>query len=195
MTGLRRAITGGRTLAAIAVGVGVVACIAVQPGNAVEQDDAIDSQLLVKGKATVILNQPTRIFECWKGIANARPRLYQRVQTRWRLLDVSTVSRDTATCSRRYPYKAVYDLTITVPGRWNEDKGYYEARVLTACRGCGKYKWKIPVVKEQAPPVDRVYYADCDAARRAGAAPLLIGQPGYRDGLDSDGDGVACELT
>ncbi|WP_146792458.1 cell wall-binding repeat-containing protein [Agrococcus baldri] len=38
-----------------------------------------------------------------------------------------------------------------------------------------------------------VYYANCDAVRRAGKAPLRIGQPGYRAGLDRDRDGVACE--
>jgi putative cell wall-binding protein len=39
-----------------------------------------------------------------------------------------------------------------------------------------------------------VYYANCAAVRAAGKAPLLRGQPGYRSGLDRDGDGVACEL-
>ncbi|KQH78847.1 deoxyribonuclease [Mycobacterium gordonae] len=38
-----------------------------------------------------------------------------------------------------------------------------------------------------------VYYPDCKAVRNAGAAPLYAGQPGYRPGLDRDGDGVACE--
>jgi hypothetical protein len=38
-----------------------------------------------------------------------------------------------------------------------------------------------------------VYYANCTAARGAGAAPVRRGQPGYRSGLDRDGDGVACE--
>jgi hypothetical protein len=38
-----------------------------------------------------------------------------------------------------------------------------------------------------------VYYPNCDAARAAGAAPIRVGQPGYRPGLDRDGDGVACE--
>ena len=37
------------------------------------------------------------------------------------------------------------------------------------------------------------YYANCAAARAAGAAPLYAGEPGYRSGLDRDGDGVACE--
>jgi len=38
-----------------------------------------------------------------------------------------------------------------------------------------------------------VYYAGCSEARSAGAAPIYQGQPGYREGLDGDGDGVACE--
>jgi len=40
-----------------------------------------------------------------------------------------------------------------------------------------------------------VYYPNCAAARAAGAAPLLVGEPGYRDGLDRDGDGVAFERS
>ena len=38
-----------------------------------------------------------------------------------------------------------------------------------------------------------VYFANCTEARAAGVAPLLRGAPGYRDALDRDGDGVACE--
>ena len=37
------------------------------------------------------------------------------------------------------------------------------------------------------------YYANCTAARSAGAAPLYAGSPGYGPHLDRDGDGVACE--
>src|SRR5690242_1572913 len=43
------------------------------------------------------------------------------------------------------------------------------------------------------PPPPDVYYANCAAVRAAGKAPLYRGQPGYRPGLDRDGDGVACE--
>lgn len=43
------------------------------------------------------------------------------------------------------------------------------------------------------PSAAGTYYANCDAVRAAGKAPLLSGQPGYRAGLDRDGDGVACE--
>ncbi len=38
-----------------------------------------------------------------------------------------------------------------------------------------------------------VYYAGCDEVRDAGRAPLYAGDPGYREGMDGDGDGVACE--
>jgi hypothetical protein len=37
------------------------------------------------------------------------------------------------------------------------------------------------------------YYANCTAARAAGAAPLYAGQAGYRPALDRDSDGIACE--
>ncbi|MDQ7906784.1 excalibur calcium-binding domain-containing protein [Phytohabitans sp. ZYX-F-186] len=38
-----------------------------------------------------------------------------------------------------------------------------------------------------------VYYQNCNKARKAGAAPLYPGDPGYRDKLDKDGNGVACD--
>ncbi|WP_420364272.1 excalibur calcium-binding domain-containing protein [Curtobacterium sp. L3-7] len=38
-----------------------------------------------------------------------------------------------------------------------------------------------------------MYYANCDAARAAGAAPVRTGDPGYSRKLDRDGDGVGCE--
>ncbi|MHA3700572.1 GmrSD restriction endonuclease domain-containing protein [Jatrophihabitans sp. YIM 134969] len=57
-----------------------------------------------------------------------------------------------------------------------------------------------PVVLTSAPPAPPpttdpgdVHYANCDAVRAAGKAPLLAGQPGYSRKLDRDGDGVACE--
>ena len=38
-----------------------------------------------------------------------------------------------------------------------------------------------------------VHYANCAAARAAGAAPVRRGDPGYASHLDRDGDGVGCE--
>jgi hypothetical protein len=50
-----------------------------------------------------------------------------------------------------------------------------------------------PAAMPAAPPPASAYYGDCDAARAAGAAPIRVGQPGYRKGLDRDGDGTACD--
>jgi len=46
--------------------------------------------------------------------------------------------------------------------------------------------------KPAAEPAN-VTYANCDAVRAAGAAPIRIGEPGYSTKLDRDGDGVGCE--
>ncbi len=39
----------------------------------------------------------------------------------------------------------------------------------------------------------KIYYPDCTAAQKAGAAPLHKGEPGYRVELDRNRDGIACE--
>lgn len=40
---------------------------------------------------------------------------------------------------------------------------------------------------------DSRYFENCSEAREAGEAPIYRSEPGYRDELDRDGDGVACE--
>lgn len=47
----------------------------------------------------------------------------------------------------------------------------------------------VPTTDAPVPPL----YPDCAAARAAGAAPVILGDPGYRPELDSDGDGIGCE--
>lgn len=51
-----------------------------------------------------------------------------------------------------------------------------------------------PVVPAPVPAAPAAaYYANCAAAKLAGAAPLYAGSAGYRPALDRDSDGVACE--
>ncbi|OMH34106.1 DUF1524 domain-containing protein [Tersicoccus sp. Bi-70] len=50
-----------------------------------------------------------------------------------------------------------------------------------------------PAIPAPAAPGSSVYYPNCRAARAAGVAPLHRGDPGYRSGMDGDGDGIACE--
>lgn len=54
--------------------------------------------------------------------------------------------------------------------------------------------WTAPEYATQRPSRSgRAYYRNCAAARAAGAAPIRRGEPGYREALDADNDGVACE--
>lgn len=41
----------------------------------------------------------------------------------------------------------------------------------------------------------QAYYANCDDVRAAGMAPLARGDNGYRDALDRDQDGFACDVS
>jgi hypothetical protein len=50
-----------------------------------------------------------------------------------------------------------------------------------------------PAPPVQAPAPAAVYYANCTAARQAGAAPIYAGTPGYGKHLDRDGDGIGCD--
>lgn len=43
------------------------------------------------------------------------------------------------------------------------------------------------------PAPDNVSYANCDAVRAAGAAPIRAGDPGWSTKFDRDGDGIGCE--
>ncbi len=50
------------------------------------------------------------------------------------------------------------------------------------------------VEAQQVQQVERsVYYAGCHEVRALGKAPLYRGDPGYREGMDGDDDGIACE--
>lgn len=48
-------------------------------------------------------------------------------------------------------------------------------------------------IPDPAPAATATHYANCAAARAAGAAPVYAGQPGYGRHLDRDGDGIGCE--
>ncbi|MPY11198.1 DUF1524 domain-containing protein [Arthrobacter sp. KR32] len=52
-----------------------------------------------------------------------------------------------------------------------------------------------PVAPAPAPvaPAPAPVYANCDAVRAAGAAPIYAGTPGFQPKFDRDGDGVGCD--
>jgi hypothetical protein len=50
----------------------------------------------------------------------------------------------------------------------------------------------VGIARERAPQVGDIW-GGCNDARAAGTAPIYAGEPGYREDMDGDGDGVACE--
>lgn len=50
-----------------------------------------------------------------------------------------------------------------------------------------------PGIRRQREPQAGDYWRECDEARAAGTAPIYAGEPGYRDGMDGENDGIACE--
>lgn len=60
---------------------------------------------------------------------------------------------------------------------------------------CHRSKAMAPSKSLQVQPrqTGSTYYQNCTAARSAGAAPVMKGDPGYGRHLDRDGDGIGCE--
>jgi hypothetical protein len=100
--------------------------------------------------------------------------------------------------ARQVSVKAKFHLAVT---RAEHDA---MASVLGRCPSQPRLTGGNPTISTVTPPPPAkppttpgssgsVYYANCTAARAAGAAPIYAGQPGYRSGLDRDHDGIACE--
>ncbi|MCZ2837834.1 GmrSD restriction endonuclease domain-containing protein [Modestobacter sp. VKM Ac-2985] len=88
--------------------------------------------------------------------------------------------------ARQVAVKAGYGLWVT-PAEHDAI-----ARVLDTCPG--EPVPTSPAVGVPAgTPTAVEPFANCDAARAAGAAPLHRGDPGWSDAMDGDGDGTACE--
>ena len=91
--------------------------------------------------------------------------------------------------ARQVAVKAAYGLWVTTAER------DAISRVLSGCPDQPVPTADAPTeAPAQAPSPDPAEpFADCAAARAAGAAPVHRGDPGYSADLDRDGDGTACE--
>jgi hypothetical protein len=92
--------------------------------------------------------------------------------------------------ARQVAVKAAYGLWVT------QAEHDAIARVLESCPDEPVPSSSAPTPEPPAPAPTRPAtqpYANCAAARAAGAAPLHRGDPGWSDSMDGDGDGTACE--
>jgi hypothetical protein len=63
------------------------------------------------------------------------------------------------------------------------------ARIFEAVKPIGV---RAGIVRAREPQAGD-FWGGCDDARAAGTAPIYFGEPGYREEMDGDGDGLACE--
>ena len=83
-----------------------------------------------------------------------------------------------------YPLVVAGMMLVAIYGVLNPDKMPRPVQeVVGAYRNIGR----------DHAPTPGPYYTNCDEARAAGVAPTYAGEPGYRDRLDGDSDGIACE--
>lgn len=92
---------------------------------------------------------------------------------------------------------------IAVKARWQlsmdgAEMSFLRSYLPANCADLRIAPWEtVPVARVEAPTDtttgDEIYFANCTEARAAGVAPIQVGEPGYRSGLDRDKDGVACE--
>jgi hypothetical protein len=75
-----------------------------------------------------------------------------------------------------------------IPVRTTETYNYYEHTEPTPTSSEESAEGAEQSDEEQ----ESVYYKNCTEARKAGAAPLQRGDPGYRKELDRDNNGEAC---
>lgn len=114
------------------------------------------------------------------------------------LSPVATICLTPKICDRNQP------LTLPCHGRrMARDSFAKTAAPLVVLTFLGIYnlppvtqqEQKAAIVREaEAKEIEQsVYYAGCNEVRAQGLDPLYRGDPGYREGMDGDGDGVACE--
>ena len=72
---------------------------------------------------------------------------------------------------------------------WTMASPEQQAATLSAAKEVGV---ATGMMRERAPQ-EGDYWRGCDDARAAGTAPIYRGEPGYREGMDGDSDGIACE--
>jgi hypothetical protein len=104
--------------------------------------------------------------------------------------------------ARQIAVKAKYQLAVTPPERSQMARQLGKCPGLLAIRDVTHAPSRVDQnISDPGDPTKprppsgngTVYYANCDAARAAGAAPVRRGDQGYDGHLDRDGDGVACE--
>jgi Excalibur calcium-binding domain len=101
--------------------------------------------------------------------------------------------------SRRTHWRSDDDLArIHANLPWNKRPQVLAATVLIGAGAATQlFIWENQRIEARSAFLSEVpsgtTFAGCNEVRARGLGPLRRGEPGYREHMDSDGDGVACE--
>lgn len=179
---------------ALAIGIGVGAAIvgSQQPAQAVRPERIAPLTETLISTRTVPSPVPTTVTKT-KTARAAAPTTAARTTTTKTVTAVrSTVSVSTATATTTLAQTVVETIPVTVTAAPEPAPETAVPETTTpAVQALAAVNPEAD--SDPATASAEVYFKNCSAARAAGAAPLLVGQPGYRAALDRDNDGVACE--
>jgi hypothetical protein len=87
-----------------------------------------------------------------------------------------------------YVYNRYFDNPSSTKSNHTHSKGSNASGITNPSS-----RYYDPIDEDNRDDEDDVYYENCSEARADGAESIREGEPGYREELDRDGDGIACE--
>ncbi|MEZ2389919.1 excalibur calcium-binding domain-containing protein [bacterium RCC_150] len=140
-------------------------------------------------------NYPPKEFVCTKNDAGLLVWMERSESTKVTAARAAAAAAAKAAADKAAADKAAADKAAADQAAAQKAAADAAAAQAAAAQAAAAQAAAAQAAAQQAAPAapSSVYYANCTAARAAGAAPIYRGQPGYRPALDRDNDGVACE--
>lgn len=171
-------------------------------GLEVEAEDTVDGKsIIVKKNWQVVSQDPTEGAQVTKGsTVHLDVKNLDKIAAEKAAADKAAadkVAAEKAAAVKAAAAKAAADKAAAdkvAADKAAADKAAADAAAKLAAEQAAAQQ-AVPQTPQQAAPQApaSAYYANCAAAKAAGAAPLYAGQAGYSTSLDRDRDGVACE--
>lgn len=171
-------------------------------GLKVEAEDTIDGKTIISKKNWQVVSQdPKEGAQVAKdSTVHLGVKSLEKIAAEKAAAD--KVAADKAAAEKAAADKAAADKAAA--DKAASDKAAADAAAAKAAAEQAAAQRTVPQVPAQVPAAPApapvapaapasVQYANCTAARAAGAAPVYAGTPGYGRHLDRDGDGIGCD--
>ena len=152
------------------------------------EEERLRQEAIARAKAAAIAKAQAEKAAAEKAAAEARAAAAERA----RLQAAAAAAAKVAAAKAAREQAAAVAAALQAKKVYDDEQA--QLRAASAARVAAAAQVAAAAAVAQAAQPPPVYYANCDAVEAAGAAPLHRGSPGYRPALDSNGDGIACEV-